>query len=149
MRYVVKSVPVERFLTSMANTRHMGQQQAMTLQEFLQYVGLNIKYCRGPHNTSNMSRLYHGMQRSLHITFAKSRVTSCVRHAVAFSDFVYVSRCGFLMRKLTLNDLPVPKRWYFHAHAMQALLLEYHQISDCIVELANDQMLKSRYRCTS
>ena len=135
VRYVAKTVPVERFMSFMASTGHTGQQQATALLEFLQHAGLDIKDCRGQSydNASNMSGRYNGMQAHIRrenplaifipctahsLNLVGQAAVGCCRHAVAFFDFVqrlYVflttssSRHAVLVNKLKPKGLLVPK----------------------------------------
>ena len=169
LRYIEEAGPVDRFITFLDNSGHTGQAQADSLLEVLSINSINFADCRGQSydNASNMSGKYNGMQAILReqnslavfipcaahsLNLVGHDAVSCCRSAVAFFDFVQEifvfftaspARYERLHRKLSENNLPVPKRlvevrWSAHADATRALLKGYEVIMTVLNEMAED-----------
>lgn len=83
-RYMENLIPVERFLTFLLNSGHMGKAIAETLIHFLKDYEIDIKDCRGQSydNTANMSGKYNGMQAFIKRVNGYAIFVPCCGHSL-------------------------------------------------------------------
>jgi hypothetical protein len=127
IRYVLKGVPVERFLKFIPIVDHTGKHLSDTIIKFLFDYEIDISDCRGQSydNASNMSGIYNGCQKFIRYLNSLAHFIPCADHTLNIIGKNGAECCPesiefFEMLKELYNLFSSPRNW----NLLESLLKE-------------------------